>query len=90
MHATNATRPAVQAALFSGARYSEIASLRAQDFDAVSGTILIAQSKSGRSRRVYLDSEACEFFQIAAKRRKLTSGCSCGMGSLGVRIRLRD
>ena len=59
----------VRAALFSGARYSEIATLRVQDYDAVSGTLLIAQSKSGRSRRVYLDNEACEFFQGAAQKR---------------------
>jgi integrase len=52
----------VQAALFSGARYSEIASLRVQDFDPISGTLLIAQSKSGKPRRVYLDTEAAESF----------------------------
>jgi integrase len=53
----------VQAALFSGARYSEIAALRALDFEPVSGTLLIAQSKSGRSRRIYLDLEAHLFFR---------------------------
>ena len=51
-------------------RYSEIIALRVQDFDAVAGTLLIAQSKSGRSRRVYLDEEGCEFFRsVAAPRR---------------------
>lgn len=60
----------VQAALFSGARYSEIAGLRVQDFDPVSGTLLIAQSKSGRSRRVYLDPEADLFFRQVCEARR--------------------
>jgi integrase len=53
----------VQAALFSGARYSELARLRVADFDSVSNTLFIAQSKSGKSRRVYLDPEASAFFE---------------------------
>jgi integrase len=56
-------RRLVQAALFSGARYSEIVALRVQDFDIISGTLLIAQSKSGKSRRIYLDVEANLFFR---------------------------
>jgi integrase len=52
----------VQAALFSGARYSEIARLRVDDFDQNSGTLLIAVSKSDKSRRIFLDSEARSFF----------------------------
>ncbi len=59
----------VQAALFSGARYSEIAALRVCDFDNVSNTLLIAQSKSGNSRRVYLDAESTEFFRVVCSGR---------------------
>jgi integrase len=53
----------VQAALFSGARYSELARLKVGDFDSLSNTVFIAQSKSGKSRRVYLDPEASSFFE---------------------------
>lgn len=59
----------VQAALFSGARYSELARLKVGDFDAVSNTVFIAQSKSGRSRRVYLDPEATAFFEDVCSNR---------------------
>ncbi len=52
----------VQAALFSGARYSEVAHLRVCDFEHVSNTLLVAQSKSGKPRRVFLDPEASGFF----------------------------
>lgn len=59
----------VRAALFSGARYSEIAALRVEDFDELSGTLLIAQSKSGRARRVYVDVEAHAFFRTVCQGR---------------------
>ena len=62
-------RSLVQAALFSGARYSEIAGLRVQDFEMISGTLFIAQSKSGKSRRIYLDAEASSFFRSLCARR---------------------
>src|SRR5262249_52165116 len=61
----------VQAALFSGARYSEITALRVQDFDMISGTLFIAQSKSGKSRRIYLDVEARSFFRSVCGRRSV-------------------
>lgn len=60
----------VQAALFSGARYSEIAAFRVEDFDELSGTLLIAQSKSGRARRVYVDVEAHTFFRTVCRGRR--------------------
>ncbi|MCI0628966.1 MAG: site-specific integrase [Acidobacteria bacterium] len=55
-------RMLLQGALFTGARYSELLRLRVLDFDPVSSTLLIAQSKSGKPRRIYLDSEASAFF----------------------------
>ena len=59
----------VQAALYTGCRYSELASLRVQDFDGISSTLLISQSKSGKPRRVYLDREAWEFFELLCAER---------------------
>lgn len=60
----------VQAAVFSGARYSEIARLRVGDFDRASGTLLIAESKAGKSRRVFLDQEASAFFTYVSNLRR--------------------
>jgi len=37
--------------------------MQVQDFDSVSGTVLVAQSKAARPRRIYLDEEAISFFQ---------------------------
>lgn len=62
-------RPVIQAALFSGARYSEITALRVEDFDMMSGTLFVAQSKSGKARRIYLDPEATSFFRSICARR---------------------
>jgi integrase len=59
----------VQAALYSGGRYSELARLQVGDFDDTSNTLLIAQSKAGRSRRVFLDVEASSFFRHVCSRR---------------------
>jgi integrase len=53
----------VQAALYTGARYGELARLRVQDFDPDSGTIGIAKSKTSKPRRVHLTEEGEEFFQ---------------------------
>jgi integrase len=48
-------RKIVQAGLLTGARWSEVRSLRAGDYE--NGTVLIAQSKSNRPRHVYLTDE---------------------------------
>jgi integrase len=53
----------VQAALFSGARYSELTRLRVQDFNPRSGTLFIETSKSGRPRHIYLTEEAQAWFR---------------------------
>jgi integrase len=55
-------RGLVQAALFTGARYSELAQLKAGDFNPDAGTITIRQSKSGKSRHIVLTEEGAAFF----------------------------
>ena len=56
-------RKLVQAALQTGARYSELADLRAHDFNPDSGTVTIGKSKSGRSRHVVLTEEGVALFR---------------------------
>lgn len=59
----------VQAALQTGARYSELARLTVSDFNPDVGTVQIQQSKSGKSRHIVLTSEGQEFFrQLSAGR----------------------
>lgn len=55
-------RAMVTAALLTGARYGELAALRAADFNPDSGTLLIAESKSGKARHVVLTDEGRTFF----------------------------
>jgi integrase len=50
-------RKTVQAALLTGARWSELRQLRAGDYDGAAGTVLIAKAKSGTARHVYLTKE---------------------------------
>ncbi len=57
-------RPLVQAALQTGARYSELARLKAGDFNADVGTIEIQHSKSGKPRAVVLNDEGRQLFTI--------------------------
>jgi integrase len=59
----------VQAALLTGCRYGELCRLKVGDFDNASATLFVGQSKSGRSRRVYLTAEGQAFF------RELVIGC---------------
>jgi integrase len=60
--ATGDFRNLAQAALQTGARYSELTRLKVHDFDAASGTVGIAKSKAGKPRRVYLTEEGVAFF----------------------------
>jgi integrase len=63
-------RQLVQAALQTGARYSELAQLKAGDFNRDAGTIAIRRSKTGRARHVVLTEEGAAFFsEICAGRR---------------------
>lgn len=56
-------RRLVQAGLFTGARESELARLKARDFDPVNGSVFIEFSKSNKSRHITLTQEAVAFFQ---------------------------
>jgi integrase len=56
-------RPLVQAALYTGARYSELARLQAQDLNLDAGTITIRKSKTGKSRHIVLTDEGVALFR---------------------------
>jgi integrase len=58
-------RPMVQAALLTGARYSELTRLQVTDFDADAGTVFIQLSKGGKARHVVLSGEGVTFFRQA-------------------------
>ena len=51
----------MQAALMTGARYSELCRLRVEDFNPDSGTLHIRIEKSGKPRHVTLTEEGAEF-----------------------------
>jgi integrase len=59
-------RKLVRAALYTGARYAEITSLRVNAFDPIANTIHIAMSKSGKARHIALSDEGTEFFDSVA------------------------
>jgi integrase len=63
----NACEPAFrrlcQAALATGARYSELAALRVSDFNADSGTVHVRTSKSGKSRHIVLNADGVALFR---------------------------
>ncbi len=62
-------RSLVNAALFTGCRYGELSRLRAADFSSDSGTLFVAESKSGKARHVVLTDEGQTFFaQLVAGR----------------------
>ncbi|WP_095087776.1 tyrosine-type recombinase/integrase [Mesorhizobium sophorae] len=58
-----AFRDLVQAALQTGARYSELARLRVEDFNSDVGTIAIRASKSGKGRHIVLTDEGSDLFK---------------------------
>ncbi len=60
---TPALRHLVRVALLTGARFGELAALEVGDFDAETGTLYIAVSKSGKPRHVPLNAEGCAFVQ---------------------------
>ena len=62
-------RPLVQAALQTGARYSELARLEVRDFNPDAATLTIRKSKSGKPRHIVLTSEGHALFgQLTAGR----------------------
>ena len=54
----------VQAALFTGARYGELTKLRMSDYNQQSGTVFVAESKSGKPRHIVLTDEAISWFDL--------------------------
>ena len=56
-------RRLAQAALVTGARYGELAALRAADFNPDSGTIHVRTSKSGKGRHIVLNDEGAALFK---------------------------
>jgi integrase len=56
-------RELVRAALFTGARYSELTNLQARDFNADTRLIHIREAKSGRGRHIPLSGEGFDFFK---------------------------
>jgi integrase len=59
-------RRLVRGALESGARYGELCALRVADFNADSGTLAIADSKSGKPRHIVLSEDGVKFFEALA------------------------
>jgi integrase len=55
-------RAVIQAALFTGARWSEIHQMKVRDVDLQSGTILLPETKGGRPRYIHLSDEGVRFF----------------------------
>lgn len=58
-------RHLVQAALFTGARYSELGQIQSEDFDPVNESLFIRPGKSGKGRHVFLTDEGLAFFREA-------------------------
>jgi integrase len=59
-------RRLAQAALATGARYGELATLRASDFNADSDTVHVRTSKSGKGRHIVLNEEGAALFASVA------------------------
>jgi integrase len=55
-------RTLVRAALFTGCRYNELATMAASDFNPDTGTVTVRVSKSGKRRHVILTAEGQKFF----------------------------
>jgi len=55
-------RVVIQAALFTGARWSEIFRMKGRDVDLRSGTVLFPETKGGRPRHIHLTDEGLSFF----------------------------
>ncbi len=62
-------RPLIQAALLTGARWSELFRMRVRDVDLAAGVVLFPETKSGKPRHVYLTDEGVELFRQLCDRR---------------------
>ena len=65
-------RALIQAALFTGARWSELASMKVRDVDLQTGTILFPETKSGRPRHVHLTDDGLHFFLSRCRAKALS------------------
>lgn len=64
-------RALIQAALFTGARWSEIYKARIRDFDPRAGVLLLPETKGGRPRHVHLSDNGIAFFKARIMGRPL-------------------
>ncbi len=62
-------RPLIQAALLTGARWSELFRMQIRDVDFDAGVVLFPETKSGKPRHVYLTDEGLELFRQVSGRR---------------------
>jgi integrase len=67
--AEGAFRNLVRAALLTGCRFGELATLQVRDFNPDAGTLHIRTSKSGKGRHVVLNDEGIKFFGVITARR---------------------
>ena len=65
-------RSLVQAALLTGARWSELYLARVRDVDLQAGVILFPETKGGRPRHVYLSDDGIAFFTAKCQGRSLS------------------
>ncbi len=63
-------RSLIQAALLTGARWSELCRMQIRDVDLVAGVVLVPVTKSGRPRYLHLSDEGIEFFRTVCARRR--------------------
>lgn len=63
-------RPLIQAALLTGARWSELYRMQVRDVDLAAGVVLFPETKSGKPRHVYLTDEGIGLFRQLCQRRR--------------------
>lgn len=66
-------RPLVQAALLTGARWSELYRMTVRDVDLTAGTVLFPETKGGRPRHVHLTDEGIAFFSAQCRGKGLAA-----------------
>ncbi len=62
----------VKGALYTGARYGELAKIRVEHFNETDTNVFIDKSKNGKARHVYLNADAVAFFKGLTKGRNST------------------
>lgn len=78
----------IRAALYTGARYGELARLKLEDFDPLAATLTIRKAKGNKSRVLALNEEAVNFFSDLARKSasnspllRQSSGTTWGKGA---------